>query len=240
MRGRGPVAVSLQGVVKRFGTVAALDAVDLEVHVGEAVTLLGPNGAGKTTAIRVMLGLRRPDAGAVSLFGGNPVDPRTRRDVGVTPQDLELPGTLRVAEILDFACRHFPRRAAVADLLSRFGLEPLARRQVGGLSGGERRRVAVALAFAGAPRALFLDEPTSGLDVESRQSIWRAVGDFVDAGGTVLLTTHYLEEAERLATRVVIMRAGRVLREGSVAEITGPMGLTSLESAFLALTSEGT
>jgi ABC-2 type transport system ATP-binding protein len=237
MTGRRAVAVSLRGVVKRFGSLTALAGVDLDVREGEALTLLGPNGAGKTTAIRIMLGLRRPDAGTALLFGSDPRDPPSRAGTGVTPQDLDLPGTLRVTEILDFARRHFADPTPVTELLERFQLEQLARRQVGGLSGGEQRRVAVALAFAGKPRAVFLDEPTTGLDVESRRAVWSAIRQFGEQGGTVLLTTHSLEEAESLATRVAIMHAGRIVRQGTVSTLTSQLGVPSLESAFLALTS---
>jgi ABC-2 type transport system ATP-binding protein len=235
-RSREP-AVSLRGVVKRFGSVTALDRLDLDVHEGETLTLLGPNGAGKTTAIRVMLGLRRPDTGTATLFGRDPHEPRTRAQVGVTPQELELPETLRVVEILDFARRHFPAPASASAVLEQFQLGELARRQVGGLSGGERRRLAVALAFAGNPRALFLDEPTTGLDVESRRAVWDAIRRFGERRGTVLLTTHSLEEAESLATRVAIMSAGRIARQGTVTTLTAQLGVSSLENAFLALTS---
>jgi ABC-2 type transport system ATP-binding protein len=230
-------AVSLQGVVKRFGSVTALDHLELDVHEGETLTLLGPNGAGKTTAIRVMLGLRRPDTGTAALFGRDPHEPRTRAQVGVTPQELDLPETLRVLEILDFARRHFPHPASSTGLLEQFRLADLARRQVGGLSGGERRRLAGALAFAGNPRAIFLDEPTTGLDVESRLAVWDAIRRFGERQGTVLLTTHSLEEAESLATRVAIMSAGRIARQGTVTTLTAQLGVSSLENAFLALTS---
>jgi ABC-2 type transport system ATP-binding protein len=237
MTDRDTLAISLRGVVKRFGSTIALDGVELDVHEGEALTLLGPNGAGKTTAIHVMLGLRRPDSGTAQLFGRDPRDPATRSRVGVTPQDLELPGTIRVTEILDFARSHFAAPAPLAELLGQFQLEQLARRQLGGLSGGEKRRVAVALAFAGNPRALFLDEPTTGLDVESRHAVWGAIRRFGTLGGTVLLTTHSLEEAESLATRVAIMSAGRIVRQGTVAALISQLGVPSLERAFLALTT---
>lgn len=231
------LAVSLRGVVKQFGPVTALDRLDLDVREGETLTLLGPNGAGKTTAIRVMLGLRRPDVGTATLFGNDPREPQSRAHVGVTPQELDLPGTLRVTEILDFARRHFADPVPLAELLEQFQLERLARRQVGGLSGGERRRLAVALAFSGNPRALFLDEPTTGLDVESRLAVWNAIRAFGQRRGTVLLTTHSLDEAESLATRVAIMSSGRIARDGTVSGLTAQLGVSSLESAFLALTS---
>jgi ABC-2 type transport system ATP-binding protein len=135
-----------------------------------------------------------------------------------------MPTQLRVSEVLDFVRAQFPDPYPVADLLETFSLSGLSRRQIGGLSGGQLRRLANALAFAGRPQVLFLDEPTTGLDVESRRRTWSVFGDFVNRGGTILLTTHYLEEAEALATRVVVMDKGRSLADGSVAEIKGLVG----------------
>ncbi len=228
-------AVSLRDVVKRYRSVTALRGVSIDVLPGEAVALLGPNGAGKTTAIRIMLGLRRPDAGTARLFGRDPRLPSARQAVGAAPQDLEFPGTLRIAEIVDFARRHYGDPPPLDELLERFGLENLARRQAGGLSSGQRRRLAVALAFAGRPSAVFLDEPTTGLDVESRRAVWAAVAGFNAAGGTVVLTTHDLQEAEALASRIAVIAAGRVVREGSVPGVVSSFGATDLEQALLSL-----
>jgi ABC-2 type transport system ATP-binding protein len=215
--------------------VTALAGVSFELHDGEILALLGPNGAGKTTAIGVLLGLRHPDSGEARLFGRDPREPASRRRVGSTPQELDFPGTLTVAEVLDFAGRHFPARADVGELLSRFGLEEVARRQCGGLSGGQRRRLAVALAFVGDPAVVVLDEPTTGLDVEARKSVWDAIRSHRSRGGSALLTTHYLEEAEKLASRVVVLVSGRVVCEGRPREIARAYGAGSLEEAFLSL-----
>ncbi|HZO61749.1 MAG TPA: ABC transporter ATP-binding protein [Gaiellaceae bacterium] len=231
------IAASLSGVTKRFDRVVALDDVDLELRGGEVLALLGPNGAGKTTALSLILGLRRPDAGRAELFGGDPRRPGSRLGVGVTPQEASFPPTLLVCEIVDLVRAHFPGAAAAPDLLARFGLRDCSLRQAGGLSGGERRRLSVALAFAGAPQAVFLDEPTSGLDVEARRAVWNELGAYAAAGGTVLLTTHYLEEAEALATRVAVLVRGRIGAEGSPAQLAGTHGGT-LEDAFLALTRD--
>jgi ABC-2 type transport system ATP-binding protein len=228
--------VSLKRVVKRLRTTIALAGVSLDVRSGEIVAVLGPNGAGKTTAVRIMLGLRRPDEGEALLFGRDPRDPKSRLTVGATPQELEFPGTLLVREILDFAARHYPAPRQADNLLDQFGLLELARRQVGGLSGGERRRLAVAVAFAGNPAAVFLDEPTTGLDVESRRRVWAAVRCFREGGGTVLLTTHYLEEAEALATRVVLLAKGEVVGDGAPGAVKERLGAPTLEEAFLSLT----
>ncbi len=233
------IAAALRVVTKRFGETAALDAVDLEVQAGEVLALLGPNGAGKTTALSLLLGLRRPDSGTVELFGRDPRVPAARVAVGATPQESGFPPTLRVRELVDLVRAHFPAPAPAAELLDRFGLAGIAQRQTGGLSGGERRRLSVALAFAGRPRALFLDEPTAGLDVESRRAVWQELRAYAATGGTVLLTTHHVEEAEALASRIVLLARGRVAAEGSPAELSTRAGAPGLEDAFLALTGAG-
>ena len=220
----GTVA-ALERTSKRFGQVQALQEVDLEVRRGELLALLGPNGAGKTTAISLLLGLRRPDEGRVELFGRDPRDPKARLQVGVTPQEIGFPPLLKVREVVALVGAHYPSPMPARSLLSRFGLLELEHRQTGGLSGGQKRRLAVALAFAGNPQAVFLDEPTTGLDVEARRGVWQAVRGYVEEGGTVLLTTHYLEEAEALATRVVVLHEGRVVAEGSVEEIKARVGV---------------
>jgi ABC-2 type transport system ATP-binding protein len=222
---RAPPA-ELRGVAKQYGSVQALSDVDLVVRAGEVVALLGPNGAGKTTAISILLGLRAPSAGSAAVFGDDPRRPDTRRSVGAMLQEVAFPWTLRVRELVDLVAAHYRAPAATDDLLQRFGLTGVAMRQTGGLSGGQRRRLAVALAFAGRPRLLFLDEPTAGLDVESRRSVWESVRAHIQEGGTVLLTTHHLEEAEALATRVVVINRGRIVAGGTVPEIRARVGLT--------------
>jgi ABC-2 type transport system ATP-binding protein len=198
------------------------------VEEGEVVALLGPNGAGKTTSIALLLGLRTPDSGLARLFGRDPRRADSRRLVAATPQELLFPQTLRVTEIVELVQAHFPEPAPLRDVLDRFGLGSLAGRQAGGLSGGERRRLAVALAFAGGAPLAVLDEPTAGLDAEARRSVWDAIRAQRDAGGSVLLTTHHLEEAEALASRVVVIERGRVVADGSVAEITATAGLARI------------
>jgi ABC-2 type transport system ATP-binding protein len=217
--GGGSAAAELRGVWKRLGRVDALSGVDLEVREGEVVALLGPNGAGKTTLANVLLGLRRPDRGSVTVAG----------PTGATPQGMGFPPTLRVREILDFTCAHYVQPVDVDTLLDRFELAELAHRQTGGLSGGETRRLAVAVAFAGSPSLAVLDEPTTGLDVESRRAVWDEVRAFASHGGAVLLTTHSLEEARALADRVVVIAHGRIVAAGE------PDAL-AVEETFLALT----
>ncbi|MFC3503799.1 ABC transporter ATP-binding protein [Micromonospora krabiensis] len=210
---------------RRYGDVLALDRVDLDVRAGELVGLLGPNGAGKSTLMNLLVGLRRPTSGRVELFGGDPRDPASRRQIGVTPQETGLPGTLRVGEVVDFVSAHYPDPVPRGELLERFGLTAHARRQTGGLSGGQRRRLAVALAFVGRPRLVLLDEPTTGLDVEARHTLWDAIRAFHDDGGTVLLTSHYLEEVEALARRVVVIGQGRVLADDTVDAVRAVVGV---------------
>ncbi|KKK07113.1 ABC transporter ATP-binding protein [Micromonospora sp. HK10] len=212
-------------VSRRYGDVLALDGVDLTVRTGELVGLLGPNGAGKSTLINLLVGLRRPTGGRVELFGGDPRAAANRRQLGVTPQETGLPGTLRVGEVVDFVSAHFPDPIPRDELLDRFGLTDQIRRQTGGLSGGQRRRLAVALAFVGRPRLVVLDEPTTGLDVEARHTLWEAIRSFHADGGTVLLSSHYLEEVEALAQRVVVIGQGRVLADDSVPAIRGIVGV---------------
>jgi ABC-2 type transport system ATP-binding protein len=211
-------------VTRRYGDVLALDRVSIDIRAGELVGLLGPNGAGKSTLINLLVGLREPTSGTVELLGGSPRDPVVRRGIGVTPQETGLPDALRVGEVVDFVRAHYPSRAAKAELLARFGLQDLVKRQIGGLSGGQKRRLAVALAFAGEPRVVFLDEPTTGLDVEARRALWDGIRAFHDDGGTVLLTSHYLEEVEALAQRVVVVGHGRVLADDSVPAIRDMVG----------------
>ncbi|WP_431916583.1 ABC transporter ATP-binding protein [Micromonospora wenchangensis] len=210
---------------RRYGDVLALDRADLTVSTGELVGLLGPNGAGKSTLINLLVGLRRPTAGRVELLGGDPRRPASRRQLGVTPQETGLPGTLRVGEVVDFVSAHYPDPVPRGELLDRFGLTDQARRQTGGLSGGQRRRLAVALAFVGRPRLVVLDEPTTGLDVEARHTLWEAIRSFHADGGTVLLSSHYLEEVEALAQRVVVLGQGRVLADDTTDAIRGIVGV---------------
>ncbi len=214
-----PVLVHLAGVTRRFGDVVALDDVSLDVGPGELVGLLGPNGAGKTTLLSLVSGLRRPDSGTVRIFGRDPRDPAARLGLGTTPQETGLPATLKVGEVIDFVAGHYPRPMTRAEVLERFGLTGLAGRQTGGLSGGQKRRRAVALALRGRPRLVLLDEPTTGLDVEARHILWESLRDYQSDGATVVLTSHYLEEIEALARRVVVIGGGRVLADDSLTAV---------------------
>ncbi|WP_299037634.1 ABC transporter ATP-binding protein [uncultured Pseudokineococcus sp.] len=209
----------LVGATRRYGDVVALDDVTLDVPPGQLLGLLGPNGAGKSTLLQLLCGLRRPTSGSVELFGRAPWDPAARVHLGLTPQETGLPPTLRVGEVVDVVAGHFPDPVPTPELLERFGLVELRRRQTGGLSGGQKRRLAVALAFVGRPRLVLLDEPTTGLDVDARHDLWDAVREYHRGGGTVVLTSHYLEEVEALAERVVVVDRGRVLVDGTLEEV---------------------
>jgi ABC-2 type transport system ATP-binding protein len=220
------IVAELSTATKRFGDVTALDRVSFAIGEGDVVGLLGANGAGKTTAIALLLGLRVPDEGRARLFGLEPRRAEARRSVGAAPQETAFPPTLRVREVLELVRRHYEQPFAVDAVSARFGLGRVLRRQLGGLSGGERRLVAVALAFAGRPKLAVLDEPTAGLDAEARGRVWDAVRAHASGGGTVLLTTHHLGEAEALAQRVVLVERGVVVEDGTVAGIKRAAGLT--------------
>jgi ABC-2 type transport system ATP-binding protein len=215
---RGPVA-NLTGAVKRYGTVTALDGVDLELRGGELLALLGPNGAGKTTAVSLLLGLNRPDAGNAGLFGIEPHRLGARRRIGVMLQEANLPSALRVGELIRLTSSYYPAPRPFREIARLAGLEDLLRRRYGKLSGGQKRRVQFALAICGNPEILFLDEPTVGLDLEARTAMWETLRELVARGCSIVLTTHYLEEAEVLADRVAVLAHGRIVAQGSVEEI---------------------
>ncbi|MDF5759274.1 ABC transporter ATP-binding protein [Spongiactinospora sp. TRM90649] len=213
------------GVSRRYGDLTAVDDVSLDIPAGQLLGLLGPNGAGKSTLMNMFVGLRRPSAGRIELFGYDPRDAKARQRMGMTPQDTGLPETLRVGEVIDFVAAHFANPADKNELLAQFQLDALARRQTGALSGGEKRRLAIALAFVGRPDLVFLDEPTTGLDVEARRTLWDGVRAYNQAGGAVVLTSHYLEEVEALAQRVVIMQNGTAVADDSVDALRNVGGM---------------
>ncbi|WP_051427671.1 ABC transporter ATP-binding protein [Arthrobacter sp. H20] len=221
-----PVLASASHVVKRFGGMTALDGISLDIRSGEAVGLLGPNGAGKSTLISLLCGLRRVDAGEVRLFGRSPLDPAARLRLGTTPQATSVPQTLRVSETVDFVAAHYPDPVPTADLLADFGLGEMARKQCGGLSGGQQRRLLVALALVGRPEMVILDEPTTGLDVDARDSLWHQLREYQRTGGTLLITSHYLEEIQALAGRVVVIDQGSIIADGTVDDIRGHVTLS--------------
>jgi ABC-2 type transport system ATP-binding protein len=215
----GALIASLHAASKNFGDVQALRQVNFAVRAGELVALLGPNGAGKTTAVKLFLGLAKPTAGTVSVFGGDPVDPQVRTRIGAMLQVAKVPETLRVREHIDLFSSYYPNPLPLAETLAVAGLEEIKNREFGELSGGQRQRVLFALALCGDPDILFLDEPTVGLDVESRRGLWEEIRKLIARGKAVLLTTHYLEEADALADRVVVINRGEIIAQGTPAEI---------------------
>src|SRR3984957_19972108 len=213
------VIASLNKASKNLGDVHALREIDFAVKAGELVALLGPNGAGKTTAVKLFLGLAKPSAGSVNVFGGNPIDPEVRMRIGAMLQVAKVPEKLRVREHIDLFSSYYPRPLPMAETLAIAGLEEIKNRIFGELSGGQKQRVLFALALCGVPDILFLDEPTVGLDVESRRLLWEEIRKLVERGKTILLTTHYLEEADALADRVAVINRGEIVAEGTPSEI---------------------
>jgi ABC-type multidrug transport system ATPase subunit len=216
--GDGPVA-ELRGVTKKFGQVVALNAIDIEVRSGELLAVLGPNGAGKSTAISLWLGLIEADGGEVRLLGGAPQEILRRQGLGVMMQNVELPKELRVRELVALASSYYSDPLPVSETLRRAGVAAFADKAYGKLSGGQKRLAQFAVAICGQPRVLFLDEPSAGLDVQARESLWSSVRSLLSAGCSIVLTTHYLEEAEALAHRVAIINKGRLIASGSVSEM---------------------
>ena len=210
---------SLSGVRKRFGKLQALDGFDLAVKRGELLAVLGPNGAGKSTAISILLGLQTADEGSAELFGHAPQEIDGRRRIGVMMQEVMLPGVMRPRELLEQVASYYPVPYDVDAVIARMSLEGLLKRPYGKLSGGQKRQVQFALAICGRPELLFLDEPTVGLDVQAREALWKVVRELMHEGCSIVLTTHYLEEAEALADRVAVMARGRLITTGSVNEI---------------------
>ncbi len=211
--------VRTAALTKTYGDTVAIDGIDLEIHAGECVGLLGPNGAGKTSLLALVEGLRAPTSGRVELFGGDPRQSAQRVKLGSTPQATALPDALRVGEVIDLVAAHYPAPAPKERIVAEFGLTDILRRQCGSLSGGQQRRVAVALAFVGDPELVLLDEPTTGLDVEGRRMLWDAVRARHRAGTAVVVTSHHLEEIEQLAQRVVVIDRGRVRADDALAAV---------------------
>ena len=213
-------AASLLEVTKRYGNrIVALDRVSLELRSGEIVALLGPNGAGKSTAVKLMMGLTSPMTGEVRVFGGDPRLAGNRLRTGVMLQVGRAPEMLRVREHIEIMRGYYPRPLSFGEIVRAAALEGIEGRMFGQLSGGQKQRVLFALALAGDPDLIFLDEPTVGLDIEARRRMWAEIRSLRSRGKTVLLTTHYLEEADALADRIIVLSKGRVICEGTPAEV---------------------
>jgi ABC-type multidrug transport system ATPase subunit/peptidoglycan/LPS O-acetylase OafA/YrhL len=213
-----PVA-QLAGATRRYGGLTALNAIDLELRPGELMALLGPNGAGKTSAIALWLGLAEPDEGQATLLGGSPLSIEQRRGVGVMMQDVGLTIGLKVRELIEQTASYYPQPLTVDEALELTRIKDLAGRYYDKLSGGQKRQVQFALAICGRPAVLFLDEPSVGMDIAARANLWAAIRNLRDRGCSVLLTTHYLEEAEALADRVVVLSKGHIVASGTVSEV---------------------
>jgi ABC-2 type transport system ATP-binding protein len=226
-------AVTVEHLVKRYGGFTAVQEVSFSVAPGQVTALLGPNGAGKTTITEVLAGLLTPSSGQVRVLGA---DPRPgarpgrawRARIGLVLQSASLDAQLTVAEALRLFARLYPRPLPVADVLPAIGLTSDATTRIGALSGGQRRRVDLGIGIIGQPELLFLDEPTTGLDPEARRQLWAVIGKLTAGGTTVLLTTHYLEEAQQLARRLIVLAAGRVVADATPDQLRGSGALPAI------------
>ena len=223
--GKGP-SLSLSGLRKTFGDVVAVDHLDLEVTRGECFGLLGPNGAGKTTTIEICEGLTEPDAGNVKLLGLNwkSAAKELRQRIGIQLQETQFPDKLTVEETLRLFRSFYHRGIPVDEAIRIAQLEEKRGARIGGLSGGQKQRLAMACALVGDPELLFLDEPTTGLDPQARRHLWDLVDDLKRAGRTIIMTTHYMDEAERLCDRVAIMDHGRIIAMGTPQKLISSVG----------------
>ncbi|MGI5140451.1 MULTISPECIES: ABC transporter ATP-binding protein [unclassified Streptomyces] len=226
-------AVSFTGAVKTFGAVRAVDGVNLTIASGETVALLGRNGAGKSTTISLLLGLNEPDEGRVELFGGTPEQAVLAGRVGAMLQEARAVPRVTVHELVSFVAGRYPAPMPVAQALELAGIADLARRRVDRLSGGQTQRVRFAVALAGNPALLVLDEPTAALDVEARHAFWNSMRDYAGRGHTVLFSTHYLEEADAHADRIVVIDRGRIVADGTGEQLRRAAGgnLVSIDLA---------
>ena len=241
------LAVRCEGLTKRYADVVAVDGLSLHVRRGECFGLLGPNGAGKTTTIEILEGLLAPDAGEVDVLGlrWGKDDRELRQRLGVQLQETQLNEKLTVEETLRLFRSFYHRGRTVAELLQIVELDAKRKSWVGKLSGGQKQRLAIACSLAGDPDLLFLDEPTTGLDPQSRRQLWDLLQRFRAQGGTILLTTHYMDEAETLCDRVAIVDQGRVIAQGVPRELIAALGAPkvvvhqgTLEDVFMSLTGK--
>jgi len=242
-------ALVVRGLKKSYGDVRAVDGLDLEIRSGECFGLLGPNGAGKTTTVEICEGLLERDSGELQLLGltwEKDAD-SLRERLGIQLQDTQLSEKLTVAETLELFRSFYDKGREVSDVIDLVQLDEKKNSRVGTLSGGQKQRLAIACALVGDPELLFLDEPTTGLDPQSRRQLWSLIEEFKATGRTILLTTHYMDEAEKLCDRVAIVDHGHIIAEGSPHELIDSIGATvpappprassaTLEDVFVALT----
>ena len=213
------LAVELRNVTKRYGSVTAVKDLSLSIRSGEIVAFLGPNGAGKTTTIDMILGLARPDAGSVSVYGRAPVDAIARGDVSAVMQSGGLLKDFTVRETVAYTASLYADAQPVADVLARAGITAIADQRVGKCSGGQQQRLRFAMSLLSNPRLLLLDEPTAGMDVEGRREFWASIRTDATRGRTVMFATHYLEEADAYADRIVLVRQGEIVADGTTADV---------------------
>lgn len=216
-------------ISKRFGPVTAVDSLSLHLDRNEALGLLGQNGAGKSTALSMLTGLRRPDTGEVLIFGHKAGSQAARATMGVTPQAAGFPGQLTPREVLAYAAARRRGNAAMDEVITAFGLAPLINRRMAGFSGGEVRRVALALAFLGRPGLVFLDEPTAGLDAAAQEAFRVIARAYVMAGGALILTSHHWDEIEAVCDRITMIDRGRPVMEGRLTDIRARMQARQIE-----------
>jgi len=223
-------AITVRELTKRYGDFAAVDGISFDIPAGRLVAVLGPNGAGKTTTIEILEGFSPPTTGEVRVLGADPLrgGRSSRARVGLVLQSTSLETEPTIAELLSLFGRLYPNPRPVAEVLELIDLADEARARVGTLSGGQQRRVDLGLAIIGNPEVLFLDEPTTGLDPEARRRCWATVQRLNDAGTTVLLTTHYLDEADQLADRVIVLSAGRVVADKTPADLRASGGVSHI------------
>ena len=220
------------GLAKSYGSVHAVRGIDLVIAPGETVALLGPNGAGKTTIVDMFLGLTRPDGGRVFVFGASPTDAVRFGWVGAMCQSGSLPDHLKVRELVTLMASYYPHPLRVDEVLDQTGTADIARRWTNKLSGGQAQRVRVAAALVTDPDLLVLDEPTAGIDVEGRREIWRAIRTVAEQGKTVLFATHYLEEADANADRIVLIARGEIVADGPGSEIKAKVGSRTVRATL--------
>lgn len=213
------LAIDLRNLTKRYGAVTAVNDLTLQVAPGEILAFLGPNGAGKTTTIDMMLGLARPDVGTVQIYGKTPIEAIARGEIAAVMQTGGLLKDFTVEETVQFTASLYAHSRPTKEVLERAGISHIATRRVGKCSGGEQQRLRFAMALLSDPRLLILDEPTTGMDVEGRREFWTAIREDASRGRTVLFATHYLDEADAYADRIVLIRQGSVVADGTTSEI---------------------
>lgn len=231
-RNSGVAAIKARGLVKTFGSVKAVNGVDLDLVAGQAVGLLGPNGAGKSTTLSLLMGLRPPDAGTVALFGHDAGSAPARRLIGATPQSAGFPEQLTPRELLAYAAAHHTTARRTGAMSDAFGLGALLDRRMAGFSGGEVRRVALALAFVGAPKLVFLDEPTTGLDTAAQEGFRSVAQAYVRDGGAMVLTSHHWDEIEAICDRITMIDKGERVLDGTLDAIRARTRINRLSFAM--------